>query len=186
MSSRFEIHTTPIADLHLLQRKPNSDERGFFERLFCIEDLQAILSGRQIVQINHSYTARRGAARGLHFQRQPHAEMKFVQCLRGEVFDVAVDLRRGSPTFLKWHGEILSDKNHRTLVIPEGFAHGFQALTDECVLLYLVTAPYCPTAEGGLHLLDPRLGITWPLPVTQLSPRDAALPHLADDFTGVE
>lgn len=98
----------------------------------------------------------------MHFQRTPHAEMKLVSCVRGLVFDVAVDLRRGSPTFLRWHSELLSADNHKTLVIPEGFAHGFQTLTDDCEMLYLHTTAYAPDAEAGLNPQDARLAIAWP------------------------
>ncbi len=123
--------------------------------------------------------------RGLHFQHPPDAETKFVHCLRGEVCDVAVDLRRGSPTFLRWHAELLSADNHRTFVIPEGFAHGFQTLADDCEMLYFHTAGYRQEAEGGLNAQDPRLAIRWPLPVAGLSPRDAEHAPLAADFAGV-
>jgi len=185
MTARFDILPTPLADLRVLQRKPLGDSRGYLERLFCQEELAEVLAGRQIVQINHTLTASRGTARGMHFQHPPHAETKIVSCLHGEVFDVAVDLRRDSPTFLRWHAEILSADNHRTLVIPEGFAHGFQAMTDDCEMLYFHTAAYHSAAEGGLNAQDPRLAIAWPLPVEDLSPRDASHPLLNNDFMGV-
>ena len=186
MSSRFDILDTPIPGLKLIQRKPLGDSRGYFERLFCTEDLQALLSaGKGIVQINHTLTTKRGTVRGLHFQYPPHAETKYVSCLRGEVFDVAVDLRQGSPTFLHWHAEILNADNHKTLVIPEGFAHGFQTLTEDTELLYFHTAAYQPSAEGGLNVQDPKLNIRWPETVTELSPRDAANPWVTEAFGGV-
>lgn len=183
--SRFEILDTPIAGLLVLQRRPLGDQRGYLERLFCSEELAHFLAGKGIVQINHTLTARRGTVRGLHFQYPPHAEVKFVSCLRGEVFDVAVDLRQDSPTFLQWHAERLSADNHRSLVIPEGCAHGFQTLTDDCEMLYFHTAAHVPAAEGGLHALDPLLAIAWPLAVEGLSTRDAGHPLLTDAFTGV-
>jgi dTDP-4-dehydrorhamnose 3,5-epimerase len=186
MSKRFDTHATPIVGLHVLQRKLIGDDRGYLERLFCAEELQDSVSGNGIAQINHSFTAARGTVRGLHFQYPPHAEIKFVSCLRGEVFDVAVDLRSDSPTFLCWHGEVLSAENHITMVIPEGFAHGFQTLSDNCEMLYLHTAPYRSDAEDGLNIRDPRLAIQWPLPVAALSERDAAFPLLDDTFTGVQ
>lgn len=185
MTTRFDILDTPISGLHILERKPVGDDRGYLERLFCAAELQPILSGKTIAQINHTLTANRGTVRGMHFQYPPHAETKFVSCLRGEVFDVAVDLRNNSPTFLHWHAEILSANNHRTLIIPEGFAHGFQTLSDNCEMLYFHTAPYHPGAEDVLNVHDPRLGISWPLPVTGLSPRDAGHPLLNNGFTGV-
>ena len=108
-----------------------------------------------------------------------------VSCLRGEVFDVAVDLRAGSPTFLRWHGEVLSAGNQRSLLIPRGFAHGFQALTDDCELLYLHSAAYAPGAEGAASALDPALAIRWPLDITDMSERDRGHPMLEPDFKGI-
>jgi dTDP-4-dehydrorhamnose 3,5-epimerase len=185
VSARFDILSTSIPGLRVLQRKPIGDSRGYLERLFCMDELQALVLGKRIEQINYTLTTSRGTVRGMHFQYPPHAERKFVHCLRGEVFDVAVDLRRDSPTFLRWHAEVLSAVNHQTFVIPEGFAHGLQTLTDNCEMLYFHTVPYRQEAEGGLHPQDPRLAIEWPLPVVGLSARDAAHPWLDTDFAGV-
>lgn len=185
MSARFDILDTPLPGLRVLQRKPIGDSRGYLERLYCSAELQTLAPGKVIAQINHTLTANRGTVRGMHFQRPPHAEIKFVSCLRGEIFDVAVDLRHNSPTFLRWHAELLSADNHRTLVIPEGFAHGFQTLTDDCEMLYFHTAAFQPGAEGGLNAQDARLAIQWPLPVAGLSPRDVAHPLLDDRFVGM-
>lgn len=185
MSSRFDILDTPLAGLRVLQRKPIGDSRGYLERLFCADELQALAPGRYIAQINHTLTASRGTVRGMHFQRPPHAEIKFVSCLRGEVFDVAVDLRDNSPTFLRWHAEVLSADNYKTLVIPEGFAHGFQTLADDCEMLYFHTAAYQPGAEGGLNAQDPRLAIRWPLPIVGLSPRDNSHSMIGDHVQGI-
>lgn len=185
MNTRFDILATSIAGLKVLQRKSLADTRGYLERLFCAEELQALIPGKHIVQINQTLTAECGTVRGLHFQYPPHAEIKFVSCVRGEVFDVAVDLRCGSPTFLCWHAERLSAENHKTLVIPEGFAHGFQALTEDCGMLYFHTASFQADAEMGLSVQDPRLAIQWPLPLAELSPRDAAHPFLSNDFIGL-
>lgn len=183
--SSFDVLDTPLAGLKLVQRKPIGDQRGYLERMFCAEELWPSILGKAIAQINHTLTKERGTVRGMHFQHPPHAETKIVSCLRGEVFDVAVDLRRGSATFLTWHAEILSADNHRTLVIPEGFAHGFQTMTEDCEMLYLHTAGYQPGAEGGLNARDPRLAIRWPEAVAVLSARDAAHPLVTDDFPGV-
>lgn len=183
--SRFDILATPLAGLHVLQRRPLRDERGYFERLFCTSELATVIGERRVRQINHTSTSKRAAVRGLHFQWPPHGEMKLISCLRGEVYDVAVDLRRDSATFLQWHAEILSADNHRTLAIPEGFAHGFQALCDDCEMLYLHTADYVPGSEGALNARDPRLAIQWPLPIGEQSPRDAAHPMLSKEFFGV-
>lgn len=172
------IEPTPLDGLSVLQRHPIGDQRGYLERLFCQETLQPLIGERRIVQINHTLTTKAGTVRGLHFQHPPHAEMKLVSCLRGEVFDVAVDLRQDSPTFLRWYATNLSAENHRSLIIPEGFGHGFQALTDQVELLYLHTAAYHPEAEDGINALDARLAIAWPLPVGERSTRDKSLPGL--------
>jgi len=183
--SRFEIEKTPIDGLHVIQRKPIGDERGYLERMFCGDELKPIIDKHNIMQINHTMTGKAGTIRGMHFQHPPHAEMKLVSCLRGEVFDVAVDLRKGSPTFLNWHAEVLTETNHKTFVIPEGFAHGFQTLTEDCELIYLHTAAYAPDAEVGLNALDPRLAIAWSMPITDRSVRDQHHVMLTSDFSGL-
>ncbi|GAB1386140.1 dTDP-4-dehydrorhamnose 3,5-epimerase [Melaminivora sp.] len=183
--SRFTCTPLPLAGLTRVQRQSLADARGFFERLFCAEELAACGWSGPIAQINHSLTRQAGSLRGLHYQQPPHAEMKLVTCLRGAVWDVAVDLRAGSPTFLHWHAEELSADNARALLIPQGFAHGFQALTPDAELLYCHSHPYKPQAEAGLQALDARLAIAWPLPVGERSPRDAALPGVDAGFAGL-
>lgn len=183
--SRFAIIDLPLPGLKCIERQPVGDARGYLARLFCAEELRAAGWTGPVAQINHTCTARKGTVRGLHFQRPPYAEAKLVICIRGEIFDVAVDIREGSPTFLRWHGERLSAGNHRALLIPEGFAHGFQALTDDAELIYCHSAPYHAAAEGGLDPRDPRLGIDWPLPVVELSVRDTGHPRLDSSFAGV-
>jgi dTDP-4-dehydrorhamnose 3,5-epimerase len=183
--SRFSLEQTPIAGLQVILRRPIGDDRGCLERLFCVGELGGLLADRGIVQINRTLTVKSGTVRGMHYQPPPHAEMKLVSCLKGEVFDVAVDLRKGSPTFLKWHGEFLSEHNHRSLAIPEGFAHGFQTLSDNCELIYLHTAAYAPEVEAGLDPLDPLLGIEWVLPITDRSIRDQRHRSLHGEFEGL-
>ena len=183
--SRFVIEKTPIDGLLVIHRQPICDERGYFERVFCIDDAKSIIGQRSIAQINHSLTAKAGTIRGMHFQYPPNAEMKLVSCLRGEVFDVAVDLRKGSPTFLQWHAERITEANYKTFVIPDGFAHGFQTLTENCELLYLHTAIYTPEAEAGLNAVDPSLGIAWPIPISERSARDERHAMLTSEFLGV-
>lgn len=185
MSSRFEISDTPLQGLKLIWRKPLGDERGYLERMFCSAELAPLLGERQVVQVNHTLTEKVGTVRGMHYQLPPHAETKFVSCILGEVFDVAVDLRQNSPTFLFWYGEVLSPERHNTMVIPEGFAHGFQTLCNGCELLYFHTAPYSPEAERGLNARDPRLDIRWPGEVSVVSERDAAHPMIDWGFDGV-
>lgn len=183
--SRFRIIDTTLPDLKVVIRERRGDERGFLSRLFCTDELAAAGWRRGIAQVNQSLTHRAGTVRGLHFQRPPDAEAKLVSCLRGRVWDVAVDLRAGSPTLLRWHAEELSPDNGRALLIPEGFAHGFQVLAPDSELLYLHSAPYSPVSEGGLNAADPRLAIDWPLPVGERSARDQSHPLLTDDFQGI-
>jgi dTDP-4-dehydrorhamnose 3,5-epimerase len=178
------LQPLPLAGLWQAGTTAAQDHRGAFTRLFCARALAEVLGPRQILQINQSRTRLRGAVRGLHFQHAPHAEMKLVRCLRGRVWDVVVDLRAGSPTLLQWCATELSADNAQMLLIPEGFAHGFQALEPDSELLYLHTACHAPQAEGGLHCQDPRLAITWPLPVADLSARDRQHPLLAPQFPG--
>lgn len=181
----FVATSTPLPGLMIVQRKRLEDLRGFFSRLFCANELSAIGFGLPIAQINQTLTRKRGAVRGLHFQHPPYAEDKFVSCLRGEIFDVAVDLRSGSPTFLKWHAQTLSADNGHSLFIPQGFAHGFQALTEDCELLYLHSKPHAPQAEDALNVNDPVLNIAWPLEFTDISQRDSAHPHVPKNFNGI-
>lgn len=183
--NRFEFMQTPLAGLTLMQRSQYEDSRGSFSRLFCAEDLVNVGWKKPVAHINHSHTIQRGTVRGMHFQHPPHAEMKLVMCIVGEIMDVAIDVRAGSPTFLHWHGEILSSKNHRALLIPEGFAHGFQALTDHVEVLYFTSEIYVPEAEGWISSLDERIGISWLLPVIGLSKRDAGIGRLDENFKGV-
>ncbi len=178
----MKLHPTPLAGLWQIETEPRGDVRGRLTRLHCDEELAPIRPGLRFVQTNLSRTAQRGTVRGLHFQRAPALEAKLIRCLRGRVFDVAVDLRAGSPTFGRWFGLELSDSNEHQIFIPEGFAHGFQTLCDDVELLYQHTAPYTPACEGGLRHDDARLAITWPLPVSLVSERDRAHPALDDVF----
>lgn len=183
--NRLAVTDLPLAGLKLVERRSLADARGSFARLFCADELRGAGWNGAVAQINHSQTARKGTVRGLHFQRPPHAEIKLVSCIRGDVLDVAVDLRRGSPTFLKWHAERLSADNGRAMLIPAGFAHGFQALSDGAEIVYCHSAAYEPAADGGLDPRDARLAISWPLPIAELSERDARHPALDDAFAGV-
>lgn len=184
--SRVFALPTPLAGLMQIDRQPNSDERGSFARLFCDRLFADWGWDGPVRQINHSTTQGRGTVRGMHFQFPPHSETKLVTCLAGEIFDVAVDLRAGSPTFLRWHGVRLSAENRSSLLIPRGFGHGFQAMSEHVEIVYLHDAAYTPESEGGVSPLDPRLAISWPLPVAMLSERDASHPTLDDQFTGVQ
>ena len=175
------FHETDLADARLIAMEIRGDERGFFSRAWCrIEFEEAGLSTR-IEQANMSGSVRRGTLRGLHFQLDPAAEVKIVRCIRGTIFDVIVDLRADSPTFMQWQGFELSARNRRVLYVPEGFAHGFQSLTDDAELFYMVSALYTPERERGLRWDDPRLGISWPLEPTVMSDKDRNWPLLQGD-----
>jgi dTDP-4-dehydrorhamnose 3,5-epimerase len=183
--SRFNFMDLSLDGLKRVERQSITDLRGTLVRMFCSEELKSIGWDKPIAQINLTHTKSKGTIRGLHFQRPPYAEMKLVSCPIGKVWDVAVDLRANSKTFLQWHAEILSGINGYSLLIPEGFAHGFQALTDEVEMLYFHSERYEPSSEGGLNPSDPLLNISWPLGVTELSSRDQAHPYLNSQFTGI-
>lgn len=181
----MKIRSTNIDGVDVIENNPFTDHRGTLTRLFCAGELANIVGDRHIAQINRSRTIAVGAVRGLHYQRSPHAEMKLVLCLKGKVWDVAVDLRSGSGTFLQWHAEELSPGNCRMLVIPEGCAHGFQVLDPDSELLYLHTASYDAASEGGIQPCDPLLAISWPLPIVDLSQRDSTHPFVSREFSGL-
>lgn len=182
---RFDFIPTPLLGLTLVQRKAIEDHRGFLSRFYCLDEFRECGLNKSIAQINHTLTKSKGTVRGLHFQNSPYAEAKMVSCLQGEIFDIAVDLRRDSPTFLQYHGEVLTAQNRRSLLIPEGFAHGFQTLTEDCELLYLHTAAYHPEAEGALNIADPKLGIVWPLAIGEISERDRSHRFMEQNFQGI-
>jgi len=183
--SQFDFIPTSLSGLILVQRKVAEDHRGFLSRFYCADEFLKAGLNKPVAQINHTLTRNKGAVRGLHFQYPPHAETKLVSCLQGEIFDVAVDLRRDSPTFLHWHSVVLSARNRKSLLIPEGFAHGFQTLSEDCELIYLHTVAYHPEAEGALNVTDPILGITWPFAITEISERDRNHKLIEQDFQGI-
>ncbi len=188
MTERFEVKSSKLAGLQVITRQPIVDARGWFERAYCADTFVQLGIAKTISQINRSFTAQKGSVRGMHFQTTPFAETKLVSCLRGEVFDVAVDLRSGSPTFLQWHGEILSASNQRSFLIPEGFAHGFQTLSVDCEMLYLHTQKFDPASSSGVNPLDTRLAIAWPLPITEtteMSDGDRHRPMMLPTFEGL-
>ena len=175
----------PLAGLKLIERQSLGDSRGFLSRLFCSNELSLAGWQKPIAQINHTLTSKKGTIRGFHYQNSPHSEMKLVTCIRGQVWDVAVDLRENSASFLQWHGQILSAGNCHSMLIPEGFAHGFQSLSDDVELLYLHTEAYSPQAEAGLRFDDQILNVKWPLTLTEISERDQAHSLLTSKFNGI-
>lgn len=183
---KFRVTDLPIKGLKVIEWTPFEDSRGRFEKLFCALSFKELGFPGQVMQINRSMTKKRGTVRGMHFQYPPWAEAKVVFCLRGSIWDVAVDLREGSESFLRWFAVELREDTPRALFIPEGFAHGFQTLTDDVEMLYIHSAPYVPESEGGINPFDPKLAISWPLEVTVVSERDQKFPHIDDKFTGVK
>jgi dTDP-4-dehydrorhamnose 3,5-epimerase len=186
LMSYFKFTNLSLPGLKRIDRARIGDQRGFLSRLFCADELVAAGWAKPIAQINHTFTGRQGTVRGMHFQYPPNAEMKLVSCIRGEVWDVVVDLRAGSSTFLRWHAEQLSAENGRALLIPEGFAHGFQALTDNVELIYCHSEGYAPQAESGLNPSDPQLAIKWPITITELSLRDTDHALISLEFKGIQ
>lgn len=176
---------TPLGGCYVINLEPFQDERGWFARTYCKEEFRAIAPPLEWVQCNHSFTRSRGTIRGIHYQTAPHHEAKLVRCIAGAVWDVVVDLRHGSPTFLHWFGTELSAVNRKMIFVPERFAHGFQTLTDNCEMFYHHTHAFTPEAEGGLRHDDPLLAIRWPLPSADLSGRDQRHPLLTEAFEGI-
>lgn len=170
---------------YIIEPNTYEDHRGSFSRIFCKKELTGIFDGN-IAQINHSITSQKGAIRGLHFQHSPNNEIKVVKCIKGSVFDVIVDIRENSATFLRWFGTILSAENMKMMYIPKGFAHGFQTLENDSQLLYLHSELYTPNNEGALNILDPILGIDWPLPITDISDKDNTHPMIQSNFKGLK
>lgn len=185
-TSRFHFEKALLQGVWQVNRKPIRDERGCFTRFFCQEEFSAIGLSAVTVQMNHSRSDLRGTVRGMHFQYAPYAETKIVTCLHGKVFDVALDLRASSPTYLQWFGLTLSAERQNSLVIPPGVAHGFQTLTDHAEVFYLVSTAYSPDHEDGINPFDSAANIVWPVPVTEVSVRDQQRPLLIkDSFLGL-
>jgi dTDP-4-dehydrorhamnose 3,5-epimerase len=166
------FHPTDLPDARLIELVPHRDERGSFARVFCARELAAAGLPTDFVQHSVSRNRLKGTLRGMHFQTAPHEEAKVVRCARGAVYDVIIDLRPGSPAYRRWQGFELSEGNDRQLYIPKGFAHGFQTLTDDAEISYLISAFYEPSAGSGVRWDDPAFAIDWPLPVSAMSEKD--------------
>ena len=176
---------TLLSGSYIIDPEVFSDDRGWFARFYCKNEFKEIGHEKEWVQLNHSVTNKKGTIRGMHFQMEPFREIKMVKCIAGAVYDVIIDLRKDSETFLKWTGVELSAGNKRMLYIPEGFAHGFQCLQDHCELIYHHSQFYSPGSEAGIRYDDPLVKIKWPVAVTVLSSRDAAHPYLDENFKGI-
>lgn len=175
------FNETPLKGAFTMDLKPIEDERGFFARSFCVKELAqaGVVPAFATAQQNVSFNKAKGILRGLHFQKAPYGEMKIVRCTRGAIWDVIVDLRPQSPTFLKWHAEELTAENHRAFFIPEGFAHGFLTLEDNTELFYQLSEYFVPTHYAGVRWDDPQIAIRWPFPPATISDKDRALPTVA-------
>jgi dTDP-4-dehydrorhamnose 3,5-epimerase len=175
----------PLKDAMLVEFAPRGDARGSFTRVFCADTLeQNNIFGKPVKHINHSVTAKAGTIRGLHYQRPPALEAKLFRCLRGALFDVMIDLRKGSPTFIQTFTITLALPGEAVFV-PEGFAHGFQTLEDNTEAMYMTTAPYAPEHEGAIRYDDPLFKIQWPQAVTEISDRDKVTPDFDRAFRGL-
>jgi dTDP-4-dehydrorhamnose 3,5-epimerase len=163
----------------VVELEPRRDERGFFARLWCEDEFTRAGLNPRIAQINTARSAAAGTLRGMHFQLAPHAEAKLVRCTRGAVFDVAVDLRADSPTFLQWFGTDLDEESGRMLYIPEGCAHGYLTLKFNTDLTYQTSVPYAPKSARGVRYNDPAFGIVWPQPVKVISQQDLDWPEFS-------
>lgn len=182
----FYIESASLEGLRLLTRSYKRDERGFFSRLFCSDELKLADWTNPISQINLSYTKKRGTVRGMHYQSPPYAEMKIISCIKGSIWDVALDLRANSSTFMRWESFELSESNGKALLIPPGYAHGFQSLTDDVELIYCHSKPYNKDAERAINPIDPLTRINWPIKISTISRRDSEMEFVSNAFKGIE
>lgn len=176
---------TPLKGAYLIEINPFPDNRGSFARTFCKNEFRQIGHEKEFVQSNHSITHQKGTIRGMHYQKPPFSEIKLIRCIRGRIYDVIIDIRQGSSTFLDFYGVELSEDNNLQLYIPEGFAHGFQTLADNSQLIYQHTSFYQPGYEGGIKYSDPAVSIGWPLKVTCISEKDNNYEYL-NNFNGIK
>ncbi len=183
---KLKISPLRLNGTYVIETNPFEDSRGIFARFFCQKEMEELLEGKQIVNANFSKNYKKGAVRGLHYQSSPYAEMKMPRCIKGRVLDIFVDVRRDSPTFLQWDTIELTSENMKMVVIPEGFAHGFQSLEDDSEIMYLTTQFFSGEYEGALNIKDPRLNINLPLPISDISSRDNIHPFIEDTgFKGI-
>ncbi len=184
MDKTLNIIKTDIKGLFIIEPITVKDERGSFSRIFCLNELNKIFN-ENIKQINHSSTNKKGTVRGLHYQYEPFSEVKIVKCIKGSIFDIVVDMRQNSKTFLKTFSIKLTQENQKMLYIPKGFAHGFQTLENNTELFYLHSNIYTPSNEGALNAKDPSLDIKWPLNITNISKKDTEHKYLDEKFKGL-
>jgi len=186
MRIQLQFHTTTLEGAWLIDLERRSDSRGFFARTFCVQEFATHGLETNYPQHSISFSARRGTVRGMHYQREPHSEVKLVRCLKGSIYDVIIDIRPNSPTYRRWQGFDLSDVDGRQLYIPKGFAHGFQTLSDGVEVNYLMSEPYDSKAAWGIRFDDPSFSIAWPLAVTEISAKDLSWPDFVDQPQSVQ
>jgi dTDP-4-dehydrorhamnose 3,5-epimerase len=183
--NRFEKILTPIDGLLVLKTSKIEDSRGHLSRFFCADELKSFGWLSPIVQVNFTSTLRKGTVRGFHYQHPPEAELKYIRCLRGSIYDVALDLRQNSDTFLHSYAQILSEDNNTSFLLPPGVAHGYQSLTNNVELLYFHSEQYNPNCEDGVNPLDPRIKVKWPEEISNVSKNDIERPYISNTFKGV-
>ena len=177
---------TSLKGAYIIELKPFTDDRGLFARTFCKKEFQEIDHDQEFVQFNHSMTLKKGSVRGMHYQLPPFTEIKLIRCIRGSVYDVIIDIRKDSPTFLQYYSAELSERNMLSFYIPQGFAHGFQTLEDNTHLIYHHTAYYTPGYEAAIRYSDPAVGINWPMPVSVITEKDLNHDLLKNSFKGIQ
>ncbi len=185
-SPEMKFIETSLSGAYIVEPSPIEDDRGSFARLFCSRTFRDAGLVGQFLQTNHATTQMAGTIRGLHYQIPPHAEVKLLRCTRGEVFDVIVDVRLGSPTFMHWHGQRLTDRDNKMIYVPHGFAHGYQTLTDGAEVSYQSSSEYSPESERRVRFDDPRVGIEWAHDRCEVSRKDAASEYLSAEFEGID
>jgi dTDP-4-dehydrorhamnose 3,5-epimerase len=176
---------TSLKGSYVLTLEPIEDERGWFARTYCKNEFLSIGHNKEWVQMNHSFTKQKATVRGMHYQRPPYGEIKLVRCIAGSVYDVIIDLRADSASYLQYFGIELSAVNKKMIYIPEGFAHGFQALSNDAELLYSHSQFYLPGVEAGVRYNDLAINIKWPLELTNISERDNSHPFIDANFKGL-
>lgn len=181
----MKFFETPLSGAYIIELEPFQDSRGLFARTYCKREFKEIGHDREFVQFNHSANTNKGTLRGMHYQVPPSAEIKLIRCIRGVVYDVIIDVRYGSSTFLKYYGVELSEENMKMIYIPEGFAHGFQTLEDNTKMIYHHTQYYTPENEKAIRFNDPLINISWPLEPVNLTEKDKTHPLIDNNFKGI-
>lgn len=185
MDKIIQFEDLPLSELKKVCLSEFNDNRGVFTKLFCGDAFSQILQNQTIKQVNISHSYLKGTIRGMHFQYPPYTETKIIKCLKGEVYDVVIDIRMHSKTFLEWYGVHLTESDKKMLLIPPGFAHGFQTLSNNAELLYMHTEKYVKNHEGGVNFNDPKISINWKLPPKNVSERDMNFEFISNNFKGI-